>query len=66
MTYKQLKQRGIKTVIVKVSQGRVIAIHKLQTRSNAIQAGLKFAVYHYATFNNSGSGWNEATTWWIV
>ena len=58
--YKQLKAKGIKTVIVKVSQGtgylNPAASNQIR---NAIQAGLKVAVYHYATFNNSGSGWNE-------
>ena len=58
--YEQLKARGIKTVIVKVSQGtgylNPAASNQIR---NAIQAGLKVAVYHYATFNSSGSGWNE-------
>ena len=58
--YRQLKAKGIKTVIVKVSQGtgylNTAASNQIR---NAIQAGLKVAVYHYATFNNSGSGWNE-------
>ena len=58
--YRQLKAKGIKTVIVKVSQGtgylNPAASNQIR---NAIQAGLKVAVYHYATFNNSGSGWNE-------
>ncbi|MEO2782893.1 GH25 family lysozyme [Ligilactobacillus ruminis] len=58
--YKQLKAKGIRTVIVKISQGtgylNPAASNQIR---NAIQAGLKVAVYHYATFNNSGSGWNE-------
>ena len=58
--YKQLKAKGIKTVIVKVSQGRGYLNPAASNQiRNAIQAGLKVAVYHYATFNNSGSGWNE-------
>ena len=58
--YRQLKSKGIRTVIVKISQGtgylNPAASNQIR---NAIQAGLKVAVYHYATFNNSGSGWNE-------
>ena len=58
--YKQLKAKGIRTVIVKISQGagylNPAASNQIR---NAIQAGLKVAVYHYATFSNSGSGWNE-------
>ena len=58
--YRQLKLKGIKTVIVKVAQGRSYLNPAASNQiRNAIQAGLKVAVYHYATFNNSGSGWNE-------
>ena len=58
--YKQLKAKGIKTVIVKVSQGTGYLNPAASNQiKNAIQAGLKVAVYHYATFNNSGSGQNE-------
>ena len=58
--YRQLKSKGIKTVIVKISQGRGYLNPAASNQiRNAIQAGLKVAVYHYATFNNSGSGWNE-------
>ncbi|WP_263862999.1 GH25 family lysozyme, partial [Ligilactobacillus ruminis] len=58
--YKQLKAKGIKTVIVKVSQGTGYLNPAASNQiKNAIQAGLKVAVYHYATFNNSGSGRNE-------
>ena len=58
--YRQLKSKGIKTVIVKVAQGRGYLNPAASNQiRNAIQAGLKVAVYHYATFNNSGSGWNE-------
>ena len=58
--YRQLKAKGIKTVIVKVSQGRGYLNPAASNQiRNAIQAGLKVAVYHYATFSNSGSGWNE-------
>ena len=58
--YEQLKARGIKTIIVKVSQGTCYLNPAASNQiRNAIQAGMKVAVYHYATFNSSGSGWNE-------
>lgn len=55
--YRKLKARGVKTVIVKVSQGtgytNPFAFSEI---SRARKAGLSVAVYHYANFHSKASG----------
>ena len=58
--YKVMKNSGVKTIIVKVSEGTYYKNPYAKTQiANAKAAGLKVAVYHYATFGNSSAGASE-------
>ena len=53
----QLKSLGIKSVIVKITEGTTYANPYAASQiSLAEQAGLNVAVYHYATFSDASSG----------
>ena len=58
--FQKLKAAGIKTAIVKISEGTYYVNPYARNQiSLARQAGLNIAVYHYATYNNASSGLNE-------
>lgn len=59
--YNQLKAKGVKTVIVKLSQGTGYLNPYAATQIKyAKAAGLNVAVYHFATFNSATSAKSEA------
>jgi GH25 family lysozyme M1 (1,4-beta-N-acetylmuramidase) len=59
--YKQLKAKGVKTVIVKLTQGTGYVNPYAETQIKyAKAAGLNVAVYHFATFNSAASAKSEA------
>ena len=58
--FRRLRSVGVRTVVVKVSEGTGYLNPKAASEIiYARQAGMKVAVYHYAKFRDSGSGWNE-------
>ncbi|MFT9318868.1 GH25 family lysozyme, partial [Liquorilactobacillus sp.] len=58
--FKKLKSLGIKSVIVKITQGTSYSnSYSSQQISLAEQAGLSVSVYHYATFSDSNSGYAQ-------
>ncbi|WP_268871954.1 GH25 family lysozyme, partial [Liquorilactobacillus uvarum] len=60
--FKTLKNLGVKTVIVKLTEGASYTNpNALQQIKNANAAGLNVDIYHYATFNDSTSAKSEAT-----
>ena len=59
--YNQLKAKGVKTVIVKLTQGTGYLNPYAATQIKyAKAAGLNVAVYHFATFNSAASAKSEA------
>ena len=59
--YTTLKQRGVKTVIVKLTEGTWYQNPAAGAQiRNARNAGLGLAVYHFARFSNQASAVNEA------
>ena len=58
--FQKLKAAGVKTAIVKISEGTYyVNPYARKQISLARQAGLNIAVYHYATYNNANSGLDE-------
>ncbi|WP_439001866.1 glycosyl hydrolase 53 family protein [Pediococcus damnosus] len=59
--FNELKAKGVKTVIVKVTQGNNYTNPYASQEINYAQnAGLNIMVYHYATFNSTDSAKQEA------
>lgn len=59
--YNQLKAAGVKSVIVKISQGTSYSNPYAATQIKyAKNAGLNIAVYHFATFSSTSSAVSEA------
>ena len=58
--FNKLKELGVKTVIVKITEGQTYVNPAASKQiAYAQNAGLNVAVYHYATFNNSSNGYAE-------
>lgn len=59
--YSALKAKGVKTAIVKISEGTTyLNPYASASLTYALNAGLQVAVYHYARFNNASSAVSEA------
>ncbi|MBJ7651263.1 GH25 family lysozyme [Weissella confusa] len=59
--YQQMKKYGVKSIMVKLTEGDWYTNDFARTQiNNAIAAGLHVGAYHYATFDSSSSAKKEA------